>query len=238
MWLMLAGAALLVLAGLIWAAFGRAPDLVRGPGMVVPEAGFIQVGQEATGVVDAVYVRAGDRLDRDARIARLRTSDGAVIVRSPAAGRVAAVLVAPGVVTPVGTSIVTLVPAGSPDVVVGFLPAGLAKRIRVGMTAQVAVESVPRSQYGMIVGTVTQVAEVPATDVGVRLRAGENTSLADYFLGTGPVLEVLVDLTRDPATPSGYKWTVGQGPPDQVTTGTLVAVGVVLGVSSPLDSLL
>lgn len=239
MWLMLGGIALVVAAGLIWAVFGRAPQLVKGPAMVVPAAGFVQVGQETAGTVEAVFVRPGQDVVSGARIAQVRTaSNERLEVRSPVTGRVAAVLVQPGVVTVLGTSVAILVAAGGTNRVLAFLPAGQAKRVRVGMPALVELESVPRSQYGMIEAKVVEVAEVPATNLQVRLRVGENDQLAAYFTAAGPVIEVAVDLVTDPATASGLRWTVGAGPAWPITPGTLATVGVVLASGSPLDSIL
>jgi HlyD family secretion protein len=57
---------------------------------------------------------------------------------------------------------------------------------------------------------------------------GGNTSLVDYFLASGPVLEVTVELEQDPSTPSGYSWSIGQGPDVEIDAGSLSEVTVLL----------
>jgi HlyD family secretion protein len=53
------------------------------------------------------------------------------------------------------------------------------------------------------------------------------------------VIEVTVDLQQDPSTPSGYRWSIGQGPDVEINAGSLSQVNVllrdspVLGWSTP-----
>jgi len=129
-------------------------------------------------------------------------------------------------------------PQGSEAVVVGFVPAGPGKRIMPGMQARVAPDSVPRSQYGTMVGRVKAVSPVPVPPERVILVVGGNASLADYFLTGGPILEVTVVLERDATTPSGYRWSTGDGPPGTITFGTLVEVQVVLAEAAPISHIL
>lgn len=238
-WLILVGLTLLVLAGVAWAVFGKTPDLVTGRGMVVPSQGFMEVGTEIQGTVKRVDVTPGVQVKRGSRIATIRTDDGGdVIVTSPVEGIVATVLVRAGGVTDRGTALATIEPADSEAVVVGFLAAGPGKRVAPGMEARVAPASVPRSQYGTMKGTVTAVSPVPVPPERVILVVGGNASLVTYFLTEGPILEVTVRLEDDPSTQSGYAWTTGDGPPGQVTLGTLATVEVVLSEAAPISHIL
>jgi multidrug efflux pump subunit AcrA (membrane-fusion protein) len=238
-WLILLGILLLIAGGVAWAVFGRAPDAATGPGIVVPEQGFVEVGTALQGTVISVAVAPGDHVDDRARVADIRTQTGRVVsVRSPVDGTVATVLVRKGGVTDRGTAIVTIEPSGSSPVVVGFLPAGPGKRIETGMPARVALASAPRSQFGTIEGTVRAVSPVPVPPERIVLVVGGNVSLADYFMVSGPVLEVTISLDRDPSTPSGYAWTTGEGPPTGVSSGTLVEASVVVSEAAPVQQIL
>lgn len=237
-WLILLGLTLLVLSGVAWAVFGKTPDVVTGRGMVVPSQGFVEVGTEIRGTVKRVDVTPGVEVQRGSRIATIRTDDGDVIVASPVEGTVATVLVRSGGVTDRGTALATIEPASSEAVVVAFIAAGPGKRVVPGMEARVAPASVPRSQYGTLKGAVTAVSPVPVPPERVILVVGGNASLVDYFLTEGPILEVTVRLEDDPSTPSGYAWTTGDGPPGQVTLGTLAAVEVVLSEAAPISHIL
>lgn len=238
-WLILIGMVLLIAGGLAWAVFGRAPDAATGPGIVIPEQGFVEVGTALQGTVVSVDVAPGDHVDSGEQVADIRLETGGhTAVRSPIDGTVATVLVRKGGVTDRGTAIVTLEPSGSDPVVVGFLPAGPGKRVQTGMPARVALASAPRSQFGTIEGTVQAVSPVPVPPERVVLVVGGNVSLADYFMGSGPVLEVTIALHKDPTTPSGYAWTTGEGPPTAVSPGTLAEASVVISEAAPAEQIL
>ncbi len=235
-WIMLFGIILLVLTGVAWAVWGDTPDAVTGPGMVVPEQGFMEVGAALQGTVTSVEVSPGQIVAAGAVVAHLRSlKDEPITVTSPVAGTVATVLVRAGGVTDRGTPLLTVEPSGSPAVVVAYVPAGPGKRIRPGMAARVSLSSAPRSQFGTLEGRVKAVSPVPVSPERVTLIVGGNISLADYFLTGGPILEVTVALTPDPTTPSGYRWTTGEGPPTAVTPGTLAEVAVVVSEAAPVQ---
>lgn len=237
-WLVLVALALLAAAAVVWAVFGSAPDVVSGRGMVVPSQGFVEVGTEIQGTVVDVVVAPGDRVEAGDTVARIRTDDRVKIIGTPIAGRVATVLVRQGGITDRGTAIVTIEPSDSDLDVVAFVPAGPGKRIVPGMDARVGLASIPRSQYGMIVGTVDAVSPVPVSPERVILLVGGNASLTDYFTSQGPILEVTVSLKTDPSTASGYAWTTGSGPATEVTPGTLADVQVVISDTPPIQRIL
>jgi len=62
----------------------------------------------------------------------------------------------------------------------------------------------------------------------VGLLVGVDQPLGDYFLGSGPVIEVTAQLQEDQSTPSGYPWSIGQGPDVEIRAGTLSEVTVVV----------
>lgn len=238
-WLMLAGLGLLILAGVLWLVLGRAPDTVAGRGMVVPSQGFIEVGAELQGVITGVAVSPGQEVAKGSVIAHIDTdSDGRKTVVSPVAGVVATVLVRAGVVTDRGTPLATVEPAASEKVVTAYVAAGPGKRIEPGMKVLVSLESVPRSQYGTIQGNVLAVSPVPVPLERVLLIVGENLNVAEFFLAEGPVLEVVVGLVADASTPSGYLWSIGQGPERPPSNGTLADVWVVVTERSPAEQIL
>ncbi len=57
----LVGLCLVVVAILVWAIFGRAPQTVSGFGYVVPQGGYTEVGTKAAGLVESVKVEPAPR---------------------------------------------------------------------------------------------------------------------------------------------------------------------------------
>lgn len=222
----LLGCALFVLAGIAWALFARVPDTIVGKGVILPESGFAEAGTRVQGVVETVTVTSGSPVSTGDVLATVRTAGDRVSdVRSPVTGEVVYVFARPGRQTRLDQPLAILQP-NSTRVARGFLPADQAEIARPGMPAWVSPASAPRGQYGFIVGTVERVAPAPATREQVLARLGDNTELADYLLSSGPVQEVTVSLsTAD--TPSGYQWTIGQGPDYPISSSTLADVAVI-----------
>ncbi|MBM3146414.1 MAG: HlyD family efflux transporter periplasmic adaptor subunit [Actinobacteria bacterium] len=238
-WLMLAGIGLLIVAGVLWLVLGRAPDTVAGRGMIVPAQGFIEVGTALRGVITEVAVAPGDQVLEGSVVARIVTDEGEKeTVVSPTDGAVASVLIRAGTVTERGTPLLTIQPEGSELIVTAFVPAGPGKRVEPGMRVRVSLASAPRSQYGTLLGSVVSVSPVPVPLERVLLVVGENQTVADFFLAEGPVLEVAVGLEPDPGTPSGYEWSVGEGPPTPPSIGTLADVWVVVADKTPAGQIL
>lgn len=228
----LLGLVFIVLAIAVWAVFGRAPQTVTGFGYVVPDGGYTEVGTTVTGLVESVLVEPGQRVGAGEELVRVdipNGEQGVESVVSPAEAVVIDVVVLPGRTTSPGDPMVYLQPVDAPLVVKGFIPATSAEKIRVGMPASVSPADAPRrAQYGVLVGTVTALTPTPVTAERIGFVVGGNSSLVDYFLAAGPVIEATVELTPDPSTPSGYAWTVGQGPDVKIRAGTLSEVTLVV----------
>jgi multidrug efflux pump subunit AcrA (membrane-fusion protein) len=237
-WTMLAAVALLVLAGLLWAVLGRAPETVSGTGMIVPANGFVDEGTSIAGSVTQILVSPGDAVEAGQPVAAVQTEAGATErIRASVAGIVVSVVARRGGITQPGTPLVIIDPVTT-DIAVGFLPAAEGGKVRVGMPALVAVSSFPEAQYGYISGTVRSVGQLPATAERIQLLVGGNDQLPGFVTAAGPVVEVAVALDADAGTPSGYAWTTGRGPDAQVPTGNLASVSVVLSDGSPLEQIM
>lgn len=146
-------------------------------------------------------------------------------LRSPLDGRVAEVLAEKDAIVDKGTPVV-LVEYGNPVLdAVMYAPAGQGKRIREGMVAHVAPETVRRSEWGTLSARVVHVGRYPSTREEM-LRVLNDENLVASFLESGPPLLVEARLEPDPEAPSGYRWSSGNGPPVELSVGTL-ATGTV-----------
>lgn len=150
-------------------------------------------------------------------------------VISPYSGDIVEFKVNQGEVVEKGKVLFSLLPArdertvltkGSDLVAVVYVNPNDGKKVRPGMAVQIAPSTVKREEYGFIMGHVKSVAEIPSTSEGM-MRTLKNQQLVTTLSGGGAPFEVLVDLERDPATPTGFKWSSSRGPDAEINTSTL-----------------
>lgn len=157
-------------------------------------------------------------------------------VLSPQTGRVVEVKFNVGAVVSAGAEILSVERSGEHvDAleVAMFVPAKDGKQLQLGMTALVSPTSVQREEFGYLVGEITWVSEFPATFNGM-MRLLDNESLVRQLMREGAVFEASVDLIQDETTPSGYRWTSGQGPDKQIRTGGLAETRVTVAERHPI----
>ena len=115
-----------------------------------------------------------------------------------------------------------------------FIPSVEGKRVRPGMTIQIAPSTVKQEEFGLMVGKVTYVSDFPATARGMQ-RILKNDRLTGALAGNDAPYELHADLVFDPNTPSRYKWTSAKGPPLQIQSGTIATGNVVVAARRPID---
>lgn len=226
----LIGLCLVVVAIVVWAFFGRVPQTVSGFGYVVPAQGFTEVGTTVSGSVEGVEVEPGQRVSRGEELLRVNIGGGGrESIVSPVDAVVIGVSALAGRITEPGDPMVYLQPLDAALVVKAFIAATDASTINIGAPAAMSPADAPRAaQYGVIRGSVTAMSPTPVSAERIGFIVGGNASLVDYFLAPGPVIEVTVELEQDPSTPSGYSWSIGQGPDVEINAGTLSEITVLL----------
>lgn len=155
-----------------------------------------------------------------------------VNVLSPYSGRVLEVLTNRGDVVNPGTAILSVEVLSENLQAVLFVPASAGKKVQPGMTVQVSPSTVKREEYGAMLGKVTWVAEFPSTSRGM-IRLLGNEALVTKLMQQGPPIQVNVALERDPATPTGYRWSSSGGPNLKISSGTLASGDVVVQEDRP-----
>jgi len=235
-WLALLGLGAVIAAALVWGLVGTVPTTVAGQSVLLGAGGPEQVVATATGLVVSVEVQRNEQVRRGQVIARVRSlSAGGTksTIISAEAGRVAELLVRPGRIVRVGDPAAIL--EGSTQLqAYAYVPIGPGKQIKPGMLVEVSPTSIESAQYGYLVGHVQSVSDFPATEQSLDLLLS-NASLSRVLLSGGPVLQVVVSLERDPHTVSGYKWSSPDGPPFDLTHGTLADAKVVTAEQHPLQ---
>ena len=90
-----------------------------------------------------------------------------------------------------------------------FSPAD-ARRLPIGLPVEVVPLWNQRGRFGGIVGKVSSVLTLPATQEDISTTIGNN-QLAEALVKDGPVMRAEIELDRHPRTDDGYRWTLSQG---------------------------
>ena len=118
-----------------------------------------------------------------------------------------------------------------------FIPSIQGKRIRPGMSIQIAPSTVKQEEFGLMLGKVTYVSDFPATAKGMQ-RVLKNEKLAAALSGSDAPYELHADLVIDPATASKYNWTSSKGPPLRIQSGTLATGNVEVAARRPIEMII
>ncbi len=156
-----------------------------------------------------------------------------VNILSPFSGRVLEVLADRGSVVSPGTPVLSVEVLSEDLMAVLFVPASAGKKVQRGMAVQVSPSTVKREEYGSVLGRVVWVAEFPSTTRGMTRLLG-NEALVTKLMAEGPPIQVNVALARDPATPTGYRWSSSRGPSLKISSGTLASGDVVVKEDRPI----
>lgn len=91
-----------------------------------------------------------------------------------------------------------------------FLSIDDSSSVRPGMDVQLALASASEQEFGRVLGKVSAVADVPATEESMQ-RVLRNDAFVQMLVTQGAIIEVRVALAPDPATASGYRWSSSRG---------------------------
>jgi HlyD family secretion protein len=157
-------------------------------------------------------------------------------VRSPYSGRILEIKVDEGRTVTLGEPILSLelVGKGAKDLeAVIYVAPGEGKKVRPGMRVHISPSTVNREEYGYMLGKVTRVAEFPATPQGM-MRLLQNENLVKALSIGGAPIQIYADLTPDPRTQSGFKWSSPKGPPTKIQSGTICSAAVTVSEQPPI----
>ncbi len=234
-WLALTGLGLLLALLVGWAVLGEVPVQVRGAGLLLPAGGLVAVTAPEAGVVAAVDTAPGEALAPGDPVAVLSAGAGRATSGVPAVagGRVAQVLVQPGVQVGAGQVLAWVEPGGEPLVASVFLPLAAVSQVQPGQAVEVEPDTVPATVAGYIEGRLASIAAYPATQAEIAGALGD-AGLAASLVGAGDVVAAQVTLRADPSEPGGLRWSDGGGAAPVVGAGTPVQVMVVVATFHPL----
>jgi HlyD family secretion protein len=154
-------------------------------------------------------------------------------VRAPASGRVTEIKLTEGAVVHAGQAVLSIELAGETLQAILYIPTEHGKKVRPEMTVRIEPATVKKEESGTLIGKVRDVSDFPATPEGMATVL-QNKSLIAQFSRTGPPYAARVDLVPA-ATPSGYRWSSGQGPNLSISSGTTLRAEITVHEQRPID---
>lgn len=137
-----------------------------------------------------------------------------------------------------GEEVLSVLENNSEDnMVICYVPLTDAKKIQVGMEAQIYPSTVNKQECGHIVATVEYISPFVASTVDMKRHLGSD-SLIQTFAEQGAAVEVHCRMEEDETTVSGYRWSSEKGKSVLLTPGTLVTTTIVTGEKKPIDLLI
>ncbi len=229
--------ALLTLIGLLalgigWSILGTVPTNIEVQGILAPPQTEplepVNVSAESAGTVSEVMVALDEFVGEGQPLAMLTPEGGQpAMVLSPATGQIIAVEATAGDTVTEGAALFTIEPIGETTdelEAIAYVSLFDAEQIRPGMKVKVSPVTMPRQENGLIMGEVKSVGEFPATDDFARALAPDDQ----------PVIEVRVALERNEDTPSGYEWTLDEGPDEMPRSNTVVVAIITVKEERPI----
>ena len=262
-WMGLIAVAVMMVAVVLWSIFGSFTVKANGMGMIMDPKGVVNVTSIIGGKLDKgeriahielVQENAATRMaqygpelatsGRDAmnRVQeydmRRSQKNASEYIYSSHEGVVDEILAEEGSTVTAGLPVCTLRLSGGRKDLKGILyvPVDKGKRIKPGMTVQLAPNGVDVSQSGSLLATVRSVSQYPVTLQAMQKRLG-NDQLAQWFIQTqqSAVMEVAFDLVKDESSESGYLWTSSVGTHKPITAGSFCTGSIIIERKPPIE---
>ena len=162
------------------------------------------------------------------------------IIKSRHAGCILEITASVGQYLNPGNSLGTLQTKGTAKdmMSVAYFAVRDGKKIHPGMKILVTPDTVKRTRFGGIVGTITDVSPFPVTTEGATSVIGNSEVAQRLMEREGGKIEALAKLTVDLHTFSGYQWSSSEGPQLEISPGTTTTVRVTVEERSPLTFVL
>jgi hypothetical protein len=198
-WLVVAGCVVLIVAGVLWAAFTPSQTSINSSGRVVAPGGLTVVSAPVTGTIASKVPLMGMRVPENAQLLTISDGTRSWPVSTMSGGEVWQDLVSLGQGVQQGQQLLTIIPDGSDRTVVAQIPEDQATPLQVGQRAYIQSPEI-------LSGTVTALqAPLPGNLVGPRigleLPAGQLYVLATISLDSpahpGELVGVRIVLTDD-----------------------------------------
>lgn len=234
-WMAVLAVAVAIAVLAAWGVFGRVPQVVTVPGVLVRAGAESVARAKSPGSVRELQIRVGDRLDVGDVVLTVATRDGDVeVVEASSGGTVQEVTVAVGESVDAGTVVARILDTRSeaPLEAVAYVDGITASQLGGATDVTVQPASVDPTEYGSLEGTVGFVSTLPAS-VDSMATTLQSEALADSLLrAAGGVAYLVVVEFDDPP-----RWTNDDPPPFLLADSTLADVSGVVTSKRPISLL-
>ncbi|NKE61454.1 HlyD family efflux transporter periplasmic adaptor subunit [Lentzea sp. PSKA42] len=235
-WIALAAVAFVVIGGGIWATVGSLPRMVTAAGILTHQQGSFTLQSPVAGQITGVFVDQGSTFPQGTPMLTVQVGNRTEIIRSVTGGRVTAMLGKVGQVIAAGSDLAVIERIEDQSdglVAVLYVPTGEAGLIRKDTPVDLAVQSAPAQEFGVLRGTVVSISQFAESRQQISDFLGDD-QLGDRFTAQGQPLKIVVRLMEG-ETASGYRWSTQSGPPYRIDSRTLVTGAVQLSPIKPIE---
>lgn len=236
-WAALLALAIVVIATLVWSVAGRLPITATGEGVLLPNPGLASVATLEAGQVTDLAVSENQNVTAGETVATVRTATGTRSVTATIDGRVAEVLVAQWSPVDAGSVLMRIVPKDAALHAEAYVAPSFGQDIKPGMQVSLSPDQANQETSGFLLGTVDSVSPLPSSFASIYQHLGDEV-LARQVSQNGHTLRVTIQLTPDPASPSGYAWSTSRGSAFRPALGTVTDVSIKLGEQRPIGLLI
>lgn len=146
------------------------------------------------------------------------------IVYSPQEGKILELLINPGQLVEIGSSLLWMENAHEekkPDLIYGYFPVEMGKRIRIGTPIEMTIAAVNSNIYGAMMGKVADVSQFAVSPENIYNKI-HNKALIEYLTNQATaVIQVIIEPEHDPVDPDQIRWSSGKTPPRSISTGSV-----------------
>lgn len=116
---------------------------------------------------------------------------------------------------------------------IAYMRVGDGKKVKPDMDIRITPTNVQRERHGSIEAKVAEVTPFPVTSEAAASLIGSETVARDLLQNTSKI-QITARLLPDSGSVSGFKWTSGTGPPDNVSSGTTTFVRATVEYRRPI----
>lgn len=195
------------------------------------EAEELALAQAAERDLAELAQRAADARRSAEQLALVLEQDS--VVRAPVDGRLLEWKAAFGARIAPGTPVASIESGATGLEATLFLAPDKGKQVVPGMDVRVEPAGFRKEEWGTLVGRVVAVSDFPVTRQGM-LAVLQNDRLVDQFARDGAPFALRVRLEPQAGSPTGYRWSGGQGPAAGLSSGMPAEAQVAVREQPPI----